>query len=330
VIRTSTRTDLGWENFAEAGRWQPSVANSCALAVVLFLLPLAVGSAFPGPSTPLTPGSSGIGVFANTTCLPHHTTSPSSLLIPLASPSGRQATLTAGTVFGAQFEYQATHLPPNHNTKFTVPSVTAVFPLSGGGSQTFFFTHRSFVLTGGGWSNPVSVNHTLSANVTFSTTSAHLTTTWLAVMANATYGTAQIQFQWQWWIKPSGSGGHVQLGPWSHAINTANSTEQPTTFYPAPLVNVVSTSGSSQLSGMNYTADLSGNVSNTHFRMLVETPGGSELNSVCLVTPAVATTFNASLPLTNWNGTPLPPGKYLIHALNAGAAIVVFEKVTVL
>jgi hypothetical protein len=238
--------------------------------------------------------------------------------------------LSRGTVFGAQFEYRAIHLPSNHFTKFTVPSATAVFPLSGGGSQTFFFVHRSFVLTAGGWSKPVSVNHTLSSNVTFGSTTAHLTTSWLAVMANATYGTAQIHFQWQWWLKSPGPGSHIQFGPWSQNITTANSTQQPTTFYPAPSVNVVSTSGSSQLTGTNYTADLSGNVSSTHFRMLVETPGGSERNSVCLVTPGVATTFNASIPLTYSNGTLLPPGHYVVHVLNAGTAIVVFEKVTVL
>jgi hypothetical protein len=283
----------------------------------------------PGPAASVPAGSGAIEVSGNTTCLPHQTTSPSSLLIPLSSPSGGQATLSPGTVFGAQFEYQAPHLPPSHNTKLNIPSVTTVFPVSGGGSQTFFFIHRSFVLTGGGWSKPVSANHTLSANVTFSAASAHLTTSWLAVMANATYGTVQIQFQWQWWYESPGGGAHVHFGPWSHGINSGNSTQQPTTFYPAPLVTVLSTSGGSQLAGTNYTAALTGNVSSTHFRMVVETSGGSELNSVCLSTPAVATTFNASIPLTYSNGTLLPPGHYLVHILNAGAAIVVFEKVTV-
>jgi hypothetical protein len=111
---------------------------------------------------------------------------------------------------------------------------------------------------------------------------------------------------------------------------TTNSTRaQPTTFYPAPWVGVSGTAGSKMAPGSTYWLQLTGNVSGTNFRVVVETSTGHEMNSVCRVTPTGASSFNATVPLTYTNGTPLPTGSYVVHVHNAGRAVVVFETVRV-
>jgi hypothetical protein len=309
-------------------RW---IVGASALFAALLAVPLVAASGL--PPSPVAAGggvTAGVQPAVNSTCPTTLTISPDSLLIPLAPPSGTAAKLHVGDTFGADYEYQATKLPSGHATSFYVPSASAKFQTSSSTGVSFFFIHRTFSLSASGWSKPVSQSKVLAANLTFSTTNADLSALPLAVMANASYGTAQIEFQWQWWYKLSGST-TVQYGPWSKQYTTGNNTEQPTIFYPAPLVSVVSVSGTTnQIPGTNYTVELKGNVSGTSFRMVVESTSGKELNTVCHTTPTGAKTYNDSIALTYSNGTLLPGGTYIVHVHNAGRAVVVVEKVSVL
>ncbi|HEV2316070.1 MAG TPA: hypothetical protein VGV89_00645 [Thermoplasmata archaeon] len=237
--------------------------------------------------------------------------------------------MNTGDVLAAQYEYQLSRLPAGQTVQVSIPTASAAFHLSSGSALSLTFLHRNVSVAHGGWSPPVSTNRTLSSPITFSPKNADLSSGWLAVTTASPYGTVQIQFQWRWVVQQNGQGGKTQTGPWSHSVNTGNTTQQPTTFYAAPWVHAFAASGTRQPAGSNYTLDLQGNVSGTIFKLIVETATGTELNTKCLATPSGAGTFNATLPLTYSNGTPLRPGSYVVHIKDAGSAIVVFARITV-
>jgi hypothetical protein len=270
-------------------------------------------------------------------CVPPASTSPSTLRIPDAQPSGRQASFRSGEIIGAQFEIRATQTPSGfQGTTVQLPSVQATFHLTSGSSVTVSFAPQAVKITGQGWTSAISRTTTASSSGTFSSATASLSTNWLAVMAPEPYGALELQFQWRWTLQSSGGGygwgqggRGTQTGSWSPAVTSSTTSEQPTSFYPAPLVSRQGTAPVDESPNATYWVNLTGNVSGTSFRFVVETPTGHEVESVCSASTSGASYYNDSAPLEYTNGTPLPAGNYLVHVHNAGGAIVVFAKVTV-
>lgn len=297
--------------------------QKAAVVVLTGLALLAFGglAAAVSPSTG-TPSSTG-------TCVPPGYTSPDSLLIPNSEPGGGRTTLSPGETLGAQIEMQIPHFQNSERgTLVQFPSVDAVLLLQGGSSVTLVFPPGSDWVNSSGWTSPISHQATEKMWGNFSTTASKLTTNWMAVMASTTYGSFQLEFQWRWYVVPSGST-HVQYGGWSHQSSTSSTTSQPTAFYPAPLVLWSARAAATQPANASYWVNLTGNVSGTSFRFVVETPNGHEVESICSATPSGASSYNATAPLQYSNGTALPAGPYLVHIHNAGGAIVYFAKVSV-
>ncbi|MCI4351247.1 MAG: hypothetical protein L3K15_07025 [Thermoplasmata archaeon] len=258
-------------------------------------------------------------------CAPSGIRSPDSLLIPTAGP---RASLAAGSSVRASYQAQLLTAPPGNRASLFVPSVQASFPTTTGGRVQIYLHPAWLPITGTGWSKSVTASTKISSAVGFPHGNATLSTAWLAVMANTTYGGYQVQFRWMW-ATTNATGGTTK-SPWSGAVNASTSSQQPTRFFPAPYVGVVSTTPlTGAAGGSTFTANLSGNVSSTFFRILTESGTGHELNSVCRTTAAGLTTFNASIPLDYANGTALPSGSYIVHIHNEGGAIVVFKQVRV-
>jgi hypothetical protein len=159
----------------------------------------------------------------------------------------------------------------------------------------------------------------LARALNFSTTgSAFLTTEKLAIMAGASYGNLTLEFRWQW--VEGASLTTLQAGTWTLPSATASSPYLPSIFYPAPRVALVSTSPSPATIGTNFISNLSGYVTNTSFRMVLEFPSnGTEIRSQW-DSSGSASRFSAPLLLLsskNW----LVPGKYLVHIHDACEAI---------
>ncbi|MCI4319769.1 MAG: hypothetical protein L3K23_06535 [Thermoplasmata archaeon] len=300
-----------------AALWVALVATSG----LLLLSGLTLGAALPsenaaaGQRGPSTSGG----------CVPPGVLSPDSLLIPTTGPA---TTLAPGSSVTARYEAQLVTAPSGQRAALSVPSVTASFPTASGG-RILVNLHPTWIhLKGSHWSTPDSATTQISTTVALAGGNSTLSSAWLAVQANTSYGSYQVQFRWQWsTLTVSGA---TTTSPWSGSISTSTVKAQPTRFYPAPYVGVLSTTPlTGAAPGSTFTANLSGNVSSTYFRILTESTTGHELDSVCLATGPGLTSYNASIPLDYSNGTALPAGSYIVHIHNAGAAIVVFKQVKV-
>ncbi|MFI5418650.1 MAG: hypothetical protein ACHQ2Y_07135 [Candidatus Lutacidiplasmatales archaeon] len=263
-------------------------------------------------------------------CLPSAYTSPDSLRIPNAPPGAGLSSLGSGTTFGAEYELKASKLPASkHGTPVLIPVASAVFPTGGTTTYVLSIPAQSLNLSSlSTWSAPLGASLTLSAPLNFSSGTARLSTSWVAVVAKAPANSVRLHFQWRWWTNVSGV---VTFGHWSHVITVNNTSEQPTAFNAAPWVGTISTTGASAPGGTNYTAVIQGHVTSTYFRMVVETTNGKELNSACLSTVGLGkiTSYNATLPLDNFNGTAIAPGNYIVHIHDSLNAMVVVAKVAV-
>lgn len=313
---------------ASRARWVLSTFF-VVLAVGSLLVPF--GQAVRAATPPSPSGVVTLGGAPASSCALPGTTSPSSLLIPLTQPTGSLGANVTSAVLGATLEFRGTNgsslnLP---GLEVHIPTTNANFYLQGGSKIQLHFFPRNASIPPVGWSSPFTASHSLSPSATFTTGSATLSTAWLAVTVNASYGSVQLEFRWQWWIRTTGGNPGTHTGPWSSAVTTSSTHAQPTTFYPAPWVGVSATAGPKMSSGSTYWMLLNGNVSSTNFRVVVETATGHEVNSVCRTTTSGASSFNATVPLTYITGGSLPRGSYVIHAHNAGAAVVVFETVVV-
>ncbi|MCI4327141.1 MAG: hypothetical protein L3K16_05855 [Thermoplasmata archaeon] len=294
------------------------------LLILVFPLPagLPVSSS---ASSPLTTSAS-IPPWNTWTCNPNNV-SPAALNIPLANPSHSRS---AGTVVGVSYEFEVKgYVAADRGKAIYLPTVKAVLPTLPTGSLDVNFAARNTTITGRGWSVPITGNTTLVSKASFSTASAYLSTAKYAVMAAAASGSLTLEFRWHWTIVP-GKGGATDNGPWSVPSSNATSPYLPSTFYPAPFVGVVASSGSPAPAGTNATLELDGTVSNTSFRAVVEYPNnGTEIQSIWENSSLGATTFNATVPLAYRDGVPLPAGHYLIHVHDVCEAIVHMESITV-
>jgi hypothetical protein len=175
----------------------------------------------------------------------------------------------------------------------------------------------------------VRVSRAIPISTVFSSANATLSTSWHAVEADTTYGHLVLQFRWQWWLHGSGSKPYNLTSPWSSFSSRSNTQQQPTTLTAIPWVGVIATTGASMASGSTYGMSLIGNVSATYFRVALEFPNSTEVNSVCHHSPSGHAPYNATIPLTYANGAALPRGNYLVHVHTVNGAVVIFEQVRV-
>ena len=248
--------------------------------------------------------------------------SPSALSIPTANPT---TSVSAGGSLGVSYAVAIlSPTTPGVAATVYVPSVTTTFPLQSSGSFSVFIGAHTLKVQGAGWSKASTVTQTKSASTSlaFSTAkTATLSTQKIALMANASYGQLTLEIRWHW-SESTKAGSTPVNGSWTVPSANATSPALPSTFYPAPYVPILSTSPTTAPAGSNISVDLSGAVANTSFRVVVEYPNnGTEITSIWHASPANATTFNVTAPLSFASGTPLPAGKYLLHIHDSCEAI---------
>jgi hypothetical protein len=317
-----------------AQRWFPQHTRGAiglaAAATLLLVGILALPSFVPVMPT----GASGLSTSEtippwNTwTCNPPNL-SPTALSIPVQNPlHSRQS----GIVMGAAYEYQVVgYVAADLGTAVYLPTAQAVFPTTPSGNFVLTIPARNVTITGKGWSPAtlLNINGTLRAKTVFSTAPAYLQTSKYAVMANVPSGALTLEFRWRWTIYPA-AGGAPDNGPWSVPSRNATGSYLPSIFYPAPVVGIVGSSGSTAVAGSTYTLELNGTVANTSFRMVLEYPtNGTEIQSIWENTSAQTTVFNSTIPLTYSDGVALPAGSYLVHVHDVCGAIVQMRSVTV-
>ncbi|MCI4360775.1 MAG: hypothetical protein L3J91_03655 [Thermoplasmata archaeon] len=304
---------------AAAGLWAVVLAG---LLSALLLLPLPAHGV----------GIVGGGSFATTSgsgCNPSNS-APSSLYISLANPSG--SVLAKGTVTVTLEVAALNSTPAPNGTLIYVPTAATTFPLQSSGSLSVSMPPKTLTLSGAGWAAAASESKskTVSSATSFAKSSnAYLSTSRIAVMASADYGSLELEFRWNWSVQSSPLGTTTSSG-WSVPSLVATSPNRPSIFEPAPYVAIASTSPQPAASGSNFSVDLTGAVANTSFRIVVEYPkNGTEITSTWEYTPVAATQFNATAPLTYPNSTPLPAGSYLLHVHDRCGAILHSVSLTV-
>ncbi|MCI4327046.1 MAG: hypothetical protein L3K16_05360 [Thermoplasmata archaeon] len=260
------------------------------------------------------------------TCNPPNL-SPTALSIPVQNPLHSRL---AGIVIGAAYEFRVVgYVTTDRGVTVYLPTAQAVFPTKPSGNLVLTIPAQNVTISGNAWSPATlfSTNGTLQAKTVFSTAPAYLQTSKYAVMANVPSGALTLEFRWRWTIYPAAGG--VDHGPWSVPSWTATGSYLPGIFYPAPVVGIVSSSGSAAVSGSTYTLELNGTVANTSLRMVLEYPNnGTEIQSIWENTSVGANVFNSTLPLTYSDGVALPAGSYLVHVHDVCGAIVQMRSVT--
>jgi hypothetical protein len=264
------------------------------------------------------------------TCNPPNL-SPTALSIPVANPSHSRS---PGAVLGAAYEFKVENYHSYDNGIIVyLPSTQAIFPTTQGGKLLLAIAPANVTISSQWWTAPalLSGNMTLSTKATFSSSSAYLSSSKYAVMADVASGFLTLEFRWHWTVT-SVIGGPVDKGPWSVPSLNATSDYLPSIFYPAPYVGVVSMTSSPAAAGTNFSLLLNAAVANTSFRMVLEYPNnGTEIQSDWENTTVGTTLFNSTVPLAyqGWAQL-LPAGSYLIHVHDVCGAIVHMQSVTVI
>ena len=265
----------------------------------------------PPGGTPPGVGAPGNASFpAGSNCNPS-TPTPSALLIPIPEPSG---SVPAGGTLGATVEVSVTNTSASSVT-LHVPSLTVSFPLSAGGRSQLFVTAATLTLTGTGWGHArtTNVSTTLSGGTSFSSGgSATLSTQKIAVMGSAPYGSLTVEFRWHW--SASSSNGTLTAGPWSTPTSTSQwPTSLASTFYPAPFVSLLGSTGPAVKIGATMTSTLGGAVPSSYFFEELENAStGKVFQDQGQTAPRGVSQYNVTIPMINYDHY-LDPGTYLLH-----------------
>lgn len=256
--------------------------------------------------------------------------SPSAVHVSVATP-GKD--IASGGSLTVQLEVAALNasngaLP----TQVYLPSLTAIFPRSPSGTWTLYIAPKVLTLNGTGWSSAATLSQSkaVGTKLAFAPgTASYVTSQKLALMVVDPYGSLTLGFRWQW-SEVVRNGQSPVTGGWSTVSPTAVSPDLPSQFLPAPYVALSLGGSITAAPGANVTLPLSGAVANTTFRIVVEYPtNGTEITSRWLTSPAQATVYNATAPMTYAHGAPLAAGKYLIHVHDRCQAILHSLSVTV-
>ena len=187
--------------------------------------------------------------------------------VSLAEP---HYTLAKGDSLSTTYEFSVvnTTLPSIH-VRVNAPSFFGQFTLANGSKLSVYTPPRALNISNSSWtaSSLATTKKVMTQNTTFSTTiSATMTTELVGVMATAADGTVELGFRWEWTITYASTGTTVS-SPWSPLRSTG---ADPTIFYPAPYVQLVSTTNTTLAIGATFTAYLLGAISGTFFNSELE------------------------------------------------------------
>jgi hypothetical protein len=296
-----------------------------ALALASVLLVPAITGLSPPPVSAAGRTST---AFVTTPCNPT-SVSPSAIDIPLPEPG---ALLGAGSSLLVSFEVGVEHAGRSVAGRLVyVPSLSANFPVVGGGTVMVYQAPSTLTLTGANWSKPINETKTLATAENLSSLSeAALTSSKIAVMSNSTYGALSLEFRWSYVATPAGTSSVPRTSGWSIPNATASGAYLASIFFPATYVGLAGTSSQPATAGSVFVLTLTGAVVNTTFRIVVEYPSnGTETFSQWENTPVKAGPFYAKANLSFANSSPLPPANYLVHVHDHCEAIVHILTVTV-
>jgi hypothetical protein len=279
---------------------------------------------------PVAGGDAGSGAqaFSSMVCNPPNL-SPSALDIPLGDVG---TTLDKGSTLIVSYEIGVTHAARAVGGRLVyLPSLNGVFPVVGGGTVSVFEPPRNLTLSSNAWSLPINLTKTLTQSEDLaSTTPATLTSSKIAVLSNSSYGVLTLEFRWSYVATPFGTNQSRIATAWTIPNASSTAPYLPSIFFPADFVGLNSTSARPATTGSIFTLKLTGTVVNTTFRVVVEFPSnGTETFSQWETGPPIHGPFVATANLSFVNGTPLPPGSYLIHVHDRCEAIVIILNLTV-
>ncbi|MCI4360943.1 MAG: hypothetical protein L3J91_04505, partial [Thermoplasmata archaeon] len=309
MSRRRPRT-ISWDT--RATRW------SLAIAVPGLLLLLTVPTGI-GASAFARAAALGSAQTTSPYVCPFTTTeSASARYVPLPAPS---SSLAAGDSLTATFEFEestwSTHSVPLH---LTVPSFFAKFPLANGTDLSFYLPPRSLTIANGSWTDPALATKTkvMTGPVAFSGAKAIMTSELFAVMGDAAYQTVSIAFRWDWNVTFASNATTV-TSAWSPVkIGGAH----PTTFYPAPTVQLNSTSNKTVPIGATFSTYLTGAISQTAFHSVLEYAStGNVIRNTPTQTPVGNSTPDLVAVTILPNTGPLSPTTLLDHVRNVCGAL---------
>ncbi|MCI4336246.1 MAG: hypothetical protein L3K17_03490 [Thermoplasmata archaeon] len=300
----------------------PVIGLFAVVAIVaLLLLPTAFappGSGAAQRASTVTASASGAAGTNPYVCAFNTTPDSSDRDVRLAPPS---FSLASGDSLTATFEFEVVRSSTSPiDLALTVPSLFAKFPLSNGTDLTSYFAPRTITLTNTLWSNGslATKTKTMSGATPFSGSSAYMTSELLAIMANASYQTVSLAFRWDWSVVFAGNGTGV-TSPWSRVVTTGPSAN---TFYPAPYVSLASKSNTTVDIGAEFTAYLSGAISDTAFHSVLEnaSTGNVVINTPTDTTSGASPPVAVSVQILPPNQS-LGPGALLDHVRNVCGAL---------
>jgi hypothetical protein len=238
--------------------------------------------------------------------------------VSLAAPT---FALASGDSLTSVYEFEVVNSTVTPiNVKLTVPSFFAKYPLTGGSSISAYLPPRTIAITNSSWTaaSLATVTKVMTGATTFSGSSASMSTEFLAIMGNAAYKTVTLAFRWDWSVTFASNGTKV-TSAWSH-VSIGGST--PTTFYPAPTVQLVSTSSTTVHIGATFSTYLSGAISGTEFHSVLEyaSSGNVMRNTPTLTPPGNSSPALVAVTILPATG-PLAPSALLDHVRDVCSAL---------
>ena len=250
---------------------------------------------------------------------------PGALRISASPPSG---SYPVGTTLSALVELRAvasSGLDPTGTVD--LPSLSAVFGISGGTSITLVLAPRSVNVSEAGWTDPsvATASTVLAAATEFPPEgNATLSSSLIALMASAPFGALEVGARWHWALQPPG--GTEVDGAWT--VPSA-SGGVPSLLFPQPLVRPAQGVPTSGTIGTNFTVQLVGGTPGQTFPMKLENATtGATLNLGSAVSPpATVPSFRGVILLLGATGY-LAAGHYLVHLHDACGSILYSWPVT--
>jgi len=252
-------------------------------------------------------------------------TMATSLLIPNYNPT---TSVTVGDHVDVTFEFNVnvTNVSVAGLNVYS-PTVFVTMPMVGGASFPVTFNNHTFTMTGPQWTS-LSYDKLVTSNFSFNPAkNATLSSQKLGIMADTPYGTLTLEWRWSWNVTFL-NGNYVQ-GPWTVPTSTNHSgVWLPSTFEPAPYVDLVSESPANDLIGSNYTMYLGGDVAGRSFYFELETPAGVVWAEEWVHDNSTTNvTFEANFTLLGGLNY-LYPGLYIVHIHDSCIALLYSKRVT--
>ncbi len=297
------------------------IALLVAVVVAAAFLTYTYGSVLPTAASSATAGENEFTSLSNSVCNAHKSLAPSSLYV--SQPEPTQNLSAGGTITGHLAFRVLNYVPSDNAIQLYFPSTFFTFPMVTGGNFSYSVGLQWVPITGPGWLTPAALTKSEVApnGINFVPNGySRLSTQKLSIMANATYGTIEVEFKWHWSIEQPNSS-KIDSHIWSVPSNfTGTHGTLPSVFFPAPYVSYLGGTGATAYAGQTFTAELGANVAGRYFFLEMEYGGGHVVQDQGFSAPAGATTFNVSIPFLNYDHY-LVPGLLLIHIHDSCGAL---------